>query len=673
MQYKFRTLAFAITAALSACSGENDFVVHKLPCHDQCTENEKQCTDNGDLEVCKVDDDGCYFFEATSCKEGQTCLEGKCQEKTCENECKPGSKLCTEDGKSMVCDDFDGDGCLENQIQACTGNDVCKNGICTNEQDDPDICEDECSEETATECVDNENIRTCGNYDADTCLEWSETQKCADNAACKDNKCGCVNTCDSNGKTECSGDGFRTCADTNQDGCLEWSSISPCKNGCENDACKPEIVMKPTRYPGNQILSPITAYSVEQMKAIAAKKDRNDNHFAKVGDSHFAKDDKYRFFMYCFSSSNTPAYNLNGETFLEDVIKAFQSDGTNCFSRESVTAVAGWTAGDAISGSPNSPLEKEISAINPRFAFIDYGSNDMYKQGYTRPEDTSGSGYLKALQNYYRSYKTALNIMISNGVIPLIVGTGIMTRQEGETRGLDRIYFTPIFDAVDRGFAEQFQIPYLNLMYAQSQEPIKSNNYGLCSDNLHHEKFNGGCDFTAEGMKYGHNVRNRYAIEMLNRAWKTVVKGETAPDTTVIPFVGSGSKSDPYDIDSLPYTHAGDTKKGSKNYDSYSCASTKSEAGPEVFYKLKLTEKTKIRAFVVSDTNVDADIHLKTSLDDNNCMARGDTWVESELDAGTYYISIDTFTSDAKAGEYMFGVVKCMNEDPLCGTKTTGG
>ncbi|MBQ9396518.1 MAG: hypothetical protein IJU23_13520, partial [Proteobacteria bacterium] len=95
---------------------------------------------------------------------------------------------------------------------------------------------------------------------------------------------------------------------------------------------------------------------------------------------------------------------------------------------------------------------------------------------------------------------------------------------------------------------------------------------------------------------------------------------------------------------------------------------------PEIIYQLNVTQKMRIRAFVVSSSGHDMDIYLKNTLDDNSCATRGDHWVESELSPGTYYFVVDTFGEDAsKAGEYLFGIVECDSDDKTCGKTTQGG
>jgi len=49
---------------------------------------------------------------------------------------------------------------------------------------DPDPCQDECSYYGQKECTDNTHYHQCGNYDCDTCLEWSSPYSCPSGKVC---------------------------------------------------------------------------------------------------------------------------------------------------------------------------------------------------------------------------------------------------------------------------------------------------------------------------------------------------------------------------------------------------------------------------------------------------------------------------------------------------------
>jgi hypothetical protein len=65
-------------------------------------------------------------------------------------------------------------------------------------------CTDDCSPLGKKECISSTSFRTCGNYDSDPCLEWSEPSNCASGSTCWNGTCACAPDC--TGK-ECGADG----------------------------------------------------------------------------------------------------------------------------------------------------------------------------------------------------------------------------------------------------------------------------------------------------------------------------------------------------------------------------------------------------------------------------------------------------------------------------------
>ena len=572
-------------------------------------------------------------------------------ETTCDRVCVVGESLC-EGEKVKTCRE-DGKGCVTWSVRACEGDAVCKNGTCEAQEE---ACRDECPEMGALECTeDAAAFRKCSNFDDDECLEWSAPQPCA--SGCEAGQCveACADAC-TLGETECEGAGVRTCQ-TGIDGCTEWGPVTACEYGCQGGACK--SAPQATRYLGTRILSPMTPYVVQKMKEISGKNAaRNDKSFIKVGDSHFAPGS---VFMYCFSTSSPKhsGYNLNGLK-VEDAVSAFQSS-FDAFNRDSAVAVVGMTA-TWLMGNGRTKLDQELQTTNPRFAFYDYGTNDMGAYSTT-------TQYMATLEKYYNKVLDGLGVLMDGGTIPLLIGTGWRTDYASLGATQPKHYVTT-FSAVSRGIAEYYQIPFYDLQLSHSD----ISGFGLGSDGVHHSAINYGCDFTSAGLAKGANRRNRYAIEMLARAWRALTLGSGATDDT-IPFEGSGTHADPYLITSLPYTHMASTVGGEKKFNTYACRTT-GEYGPERVYRLEVASSVKIRAFAASRTDVDVDIHLLKSLSKDASLACGNRWVEATLSPGTYYFVVDTCNNDGSntsAGTYLFGVHLCDADDTACGASATGG
>ncbi len=111
-------------------------------------------------------------------------------------------------------------------------------------------------------------------------------------------------------------------------------------------------------------------------------------------------------------------------------------------------------------------------------------------------------------------------------------------------------------------------------------------------------------------------------------------------------------------VDSLPFTHSGDTRTLRRsNISSYSCEPGTRESGAEAVYQVTLSEAGTLRAAVddVAGDDVDVDVHLLSRLDASTCIARDNIGVERVLAAGTYVVVVDTWTTSTgqnRAGPY---------------------
>lgn len=117
----------------------------------------------------------------------------------------------------------------------------------------PTECTNECSA-GETKCIGYETF-ICANYDNDNCLEWSTGSivrgecgvECKSNAdcdgeTCVDYKCvsGCTDECNL-GETKCEFPNYFECGNYDEDSCLEWSegsvTVGECGVECKNGGC----------------------------------------------------------------------------------------------------------------------------------------------------------------------------------------------------------------------------------------------------------------------------------------------------------------------------------------------------------------------------------------------------------------------------------------------------
>jgi len=110
-------------------------------------------------------------------------------------------------------------------------------------------------------------------------------------------------------------------------------------------------------------------------------------------------------------------------------------------------------------------------------------------------------------------------------------------------------------------------------------------------------------------------------------------------------------------IDAFPYEETNTTTSAiSDTFDSYSCAPSTNESGPEVIYRVDLDED----GFLAVDlpdvaSGADIDVHILGSLDADDCFDRGHWRSGAWLPAGRYYVVADTWVSSSGAendGQY---------------------
>lgn len=116
-----------------------------------------------------------------------------------------------------------------------------------------------------------------------------------------------------------------------------------------------------------------------------------------------------------------------------------------------------------------------------------------------------------------------------------------------------------------------------------------------------------------------------------------------------------GTWDKPISIGSFPYSDSRNTSASfSDVIDGCGIATGSNESGPEYVYKLTVSQPGQLTVSVQDDVGVDIDVHLYTSMNTNDCVARHDTSFTQNIDCGTYYVVADTFTD--KVGNYALTV-----------------
>lgn len=100
-------------------------------------------------------------------------------------------------------------------------------------------------------------------------------------------------------------------------------------------------------------------------------------------------------------------------------------------------------------------------------------------------------------------------------------------------------------------------------------------------------------------------------------------------------------------VDSFPFVDANTTTGGPSNIDSYDCAASTDESGPERVYQLELTEPGFLAITLFGlPSGVDVDVHLLHTTDPSTCIDRGHWDAASLLEPGTYTVVVDSWVGN---------------------------
>lgn len=389
------------------------------------------------------------------------------------------------------------------------------------------------------------------------------------------------------------------------------------------------MALHPEPYVPGPAHSPLTPYVVESLRAVRARGAHDDAVFAKVGDSITVSNQ----FLHCFDGSTV---ELDGRP-LQPVLDHFAAGdaaGSSPFGRESLAAVVGWHAGRALEGSPT-PLDQEVGALDPSFALVMFGSNDIG---------------IVAFEDYANNLLDIADRLLDEGIVPIF--STFPPRGDDATVNAE----VPFWNLAVRAVAEARQVPLVDLHGALVDLPA----FGLGPDDLHPSSFaSGACVLTSEALGDGYNVRNLLTAEALARVHSIFVDGGAAPDAPGAPLIGAGTHDDPWVIDRLPFTHSASTLfSEERRLSLYSgCASDANESGPELVYRLELDAPATLRLNVFDRGETDIDLHVLSALEERACVARAHREIEVSLAAGTHWVVLDTFVGARElAGEYLLTI-----------------
>lgn len=158
-------------SGLSACSSNG--------CN---SEGERKCFGSS-YQQCTATNGCLAWSNPLICAQGYTCTgSGAC---TLNQICTPGTpKAGTQ---CFICN-ADGTGYPTNHTVCASGKCNSNTGMCEAQGNTTSTCTNACSTAGVSECSGNGN-RICGNYDSDSCLEWSNVNSCNSGQSCVSGTC----------------------------------------------------------------------------------------------------------------------------------------------------------------------------------------------------------------------------------------------------------------------------------------------------------------------------------------------------------------------------------------------------------------------------------------------------------------------------------------------------
>lgn len=212
----------------------------------------------------------------------------------------------------------------------------------------------------------------------------------------------------------------------------------------------------------------------------------------------------------------------------------------NSFTRASGVAVSGMTSAfpfTATSACPapfNTALRCEYYRLRPSFALIMYGTNDVMVD--------VGAALDDALSRYRANLQRVVDESVAAGVVPVLSTIPPLRRTGSVTQAMvDRVaaYNQAVIDV-----AAANTVPLWN--YFRALDALgPTANYGISSDGIHPSIYRGsdGANLTDAALRYGYNVRNLTAIQVLEALKASLVDVPSAPviGTTSLPTAIAGS------------------------------------------------------------------------------------------------------------------------------------
>jgi hypothetical protein len=350
-----------------------------------------------------------------------------------------------------------------------------------------------------------------------------------------------------------------------------------------------------------------------------------EDSFAKIGDSVTASGD----FFHCLATGKV---RWGKHADLRSTVAKFRTaTGPNPFQRESLAARIGWSAYKVLEGHP-SPLQRELAVMQPRYALVMFGTNDIE---------------IGQLHYFADRMFDLVEQLAGRGVVPVL--STIMSRQDRDGAAAS----VPRYNAVIRGIAQARQLPLVDYHRKLVQLPGQ----GVGADGIHPTTYVGAlgrnaCDFTDAGLRYGYNLRNLLMLHALQRVSTALTDAAYAPEADPPPLARAAAAGGATVVPALPFVDARRARDADRRgLDGYSCPSKRSASGPEFVYEFSLEQRTTIRIMGFDRGGADVDLWLMPSpARPERCLGHGRRLILTTVPAGKYALALEVVSAGGADG-----------------------
>lgn len=262
----------------------------------------------------------------------------------------------------------------------------------------------------------------------------------------------------------------------------------------------------PPAYAAGKLHSDLTPEVVENLQALHAKSSGKVDAFIKVGDSITYSTS----FLDCFASTSV----AEEQPELEETRTFFSPSS---WSRRSVASKVGWHTYEPLQGDP-SKLATEIATMQPSFAVIMLGTNDLYEGVQT---------------SYFKDLSRLVKAVTDLGIVPILSTIPPI-------RNATQNAVVPKLNLIVRKVAAEAKVPLMDFHATLVDLP----RYGLSNDGIHPAAASSGaCSFSSSALRAGYNQRNLLTLTALDRTRRAVFEG--TPSSEGEPADGSPAPDHP--------------------------------------------------------------------------------------------------------------------------------